>query len=428
MRLTAFSRLSTLLPPSDAESDPAFRALVDRQTQLGMRLAAWLGIVGVALFVGLQTLAGQRMALTYGENPSAVVVITDDLLVATLCCLLLALSRRPVWVRRSGRLLLGSVLVVSGAAIAVDDAARGDYSFTAAWLGLVLLVGVGAVPFRPRSALGMWAILACFAGTLALLWPGYPGSEGIARPVAYFLLMAPILTSLSALLYTSRYRQHHALREAERLREQLTEQERRRIADDLHDDLGSKISAFALRLEVAASRAPDDATRNDLDSLAHQTRRLVSELRDTIWLVDAQHDTADALIERVRDAAAGLLAGRSFTVEATTALPPGALPAPVRRAVFLATREALHNAARHADPRHVHVRFAHDAGRLHVSVHDDGGGFDPGGVRAGRGLASLRHRASQAGGTAEVTSRPGSGTSVTLDVPLTAPDPTEPQA
>lgn len=406
-----------LMPPADAEREPGFAAVIARHTRLGMRLAAWLGLLGIGLFAALQVIEGKRPALFYGADPDAVVVILDEIVILVLCVGLLVASRRPAWVERLGRTLLGAVLVIAGAAIAADDAARADYSFTAAWLGLVLLVGVSSVPFRPRQAFVIWAILGLFALTLALAFPGVSGSEGPSRPVAYFLLTGFILTGISALLYSGRYRQYHALREAEQLREQLAEQERQRIADDLHDDLGSKVSAFALRLALAAERAPDRQTQRELQALAGQTRGLVDELRDTIWLVDAQHDALGALVERIRSAAADLLPDR--VVISADPLPVSILLSPAtRRAVYLATREALNNAAKHARPNRVSVHLSLDAHEFVVAIQDDGVGFDVAHARRGHGLGSLDRRLRSAGGTCAVESRPGYGTRVTLCVPL----------
>lgn len=411
-------RLAALLRAPAAEADPAFAALVTVQTRLGMRLAGWLGVVGVALFVGLQLLAGQRPALSYGPDPAGVVVVTDDLLVFALSLAMLVMARRPAYVRRGGRATLAAVLVVASAAIAVDDAARGDLVFTVSWLALVLLVGVGAVPFQPRQAFGMWAVLAALYGALAARGGMDFGSEGAARPTAYLVLMGAILTSISARLYAARHGQFVALREAEALRARLAEQERRRIADDLHDGLASRVSALALRLDLAAHAADDAEARDALAGLAASARRVTADLRDTIWLVDAQADTAADLLGRFETVAYELLPGARIAVGARGPLPDAPVPGEIRRAAMLAVREALHNAARHAAPTTVEVALAVDGRTLAVTVADDGCGFDAGAARPGRGLASMTRRLAAHGGSARVESAPGRGTRVVFTFPL----------
>ncbi len=81
-------------------------------------------------------------------------------------------------------------------------------------------------------------------------------------------------------------------------------------------------------------------------------------------------------------------------------------------------REALSNAARHADATTVRIAATVDAGRLHLVVADDGAGFDTARVSTGRGLANIAERVAAMGGRLELVSTTGEGTSVELDVPL----------
>ena len=153
--MTRFHDLvAPLRTPADAERDPGFRDIVVRQTRWGMVLASTLGVIGVAVFVVMQVLSGRRLALSYPEVADAAVVISDDLLVVVLCLTVFAASRSEALVARWGRPLLAAVLVVSATSSMIDDAARGDYSFSIAWAGLMALVVITAVPFRPRQAPG----------------------------------------------------------------------------------------------------------------------------------------------------------------------------------------------------------------------------------------------------------------------------------
>ena len=93
---------------------------------------------------------------------------------------------------------------------------------------------------------------------------------------------------------------------------------------------------------------------------------------------------------------------------------PGALVPDLLQVV----REALSNAARHADATTVRIAASVDAGRLHLVVADDGAGFDTARVSTGRGLANIAERVAAMGGRLELVSTTGEGTSVELDVPL----------
>jgi signal transduction histidine kinase len=90
----------------------------------------------------------------------------------------------------------------------------------------------------------------------------------------------------------------------------------------------------------------------------------------------------------------------------------------VRQNVLLFFKEAVHNAVRHAEPSRVEVRWRLSRRALSLHVSDDGRGFDPAAARRGTGLLSLRRRADELGGAFTLTSAPGEGTRVALDVPL----------
>jgi signal transduction histidine kinase len=196
------------------------------------------------------------------------------------------------------------------------------------------------------------------------------------------------------------------------------ENTRRRIADDLHDDIGSKIGSVALRLDLAG-RNPSlpDTERARLAELSDAARGVVGDLRDAVWFVDASHDDLPALVARLEQFAQAILRGRPHRFDRPDALPPVALDMDTRRHLYLLAKEALHNAARHsAGP--VEVNVAYDAPGLQITVADAGPGFDPAAVGAGRGLRTMRARADALGGMLAVESTPEAGTTVrvTLDI------------
>lgn len=191
---------------------------------------------------------------------------------------------------------------------------------------------------------------------------------------------------------------------------------RLRIAGDLHDDIGASLSSMAV-LSDLVRRNDDlpDADRARLDRLSSSARGLVDDLRDIVWAIDPKADHLHDLAERLRDTASVLLPGVRCTVDAPDDLP---LDMETRRHVFLIAKEALHNAARHAEATHVHVRLGTEAGTLRLEVRDDGRGFTPSENGTGHGLGSLRQRAEILGGTVTVESAPGEGTRVVLQAPL----------
>lgn len=213
-----------------------------------------------------------------------------------------------------------------------------------------------------------------------------------------------------------------------RSRERLVsarEEERRRLRRDLHDGVGPTLASMTLQAE-AAREALYDRDRADallaelvgeLQSATAEIRRLVYELRppalDDLGLVGA----LTAYAARYEHGANGV----RVAVEAPEVLPP--LPAAVEVAAYRIALEALTNVARHARAGACTLRLALADGRaLRLEVVDDGQGIRPpngrGSRMGGLGLASMRERAAELGGSFLVESAPGGGTRVIAELPL----------
>ncbi|MCB9666121.1 MAG: sensor histidine kinase [Alphaproteobacteria bacterium] len=200
------------------------------------------------------------------------------------------------------------------------------------------------------------------------------------------------------------------------------EAERRRLAHDLHDDLGQQLTAMRYTVARLAGRleAGEDAGAlvADLEALlsgtTRSTRGVVTRLRprilDDLGLVPALEWLCEDVQERTRVACA------------LDAPPEGGpldgLAAGVQLALFRLVQEATTNALKHAAPAHLEVGVGLDGGTVRVWVRDDGAGFDPATATSGFGLLGLRERLRGLGGTFAVRSAPGAGTTVEASVPL----------
>jgi signal transduction histidine kinase/ligand-binding sensor domain-containing protein len=218
------------------------------------------------------------------------------------------------------------------------------------------------------------------------------------------------------------YRRLRGLHRIQRLEQQRTlHEERARIARDLHDDLGASLTGVALQLEAAQSRG--HAEGQQLAVLAGETRSLAHELRELAWTTNPRCDNTISLAAFI-----GELAERfceAAGLECKLDLPSGegsrAVPARVRHELLILVKESLANVAKHAAARHVIVALATNGAEVRVVIRDDGRGFDPGRAARGSGLRNLRERLEQLGGSFEIESRPGAGTSVTAALPLDHP-------
>lgn len=200
------------------------------------------------------------------------------------------------------------------------------------------------------------------------------------------------------------------------------EEERRRLRRDLHDGLGPTLAGVALGLDalrrVAASNARQvvdlaDQLKVEVHAALADVRRLVDGLRppalDELGLVGAVRRQADVLTERDP----GLL----VDVEVATEV-PARLPAAVEVAAYRIATEALTNIARHAHARTCRVGFEiGTTGELVIEVEDDGVGL-PATTRPGVGLAAMRERATELGGSVSAETGPRGGTRVLARLPL----------
>jgi signal transduction histidine kinase len=198
------------------------------------------------------------------------------------------------------------------------------------------------------------------------------------------------------------------------------EEERKRIARELHDEFAQSLTALIVGLQTHAQRLPpNDATRARLgetrtlaSQILDQTRRLIFDLRPSV-LDDA--GLAPALRSFAQRAAESNHLALDFQVRGA----PRRLAPQVETALFRIAQEALNNVIKHAHARRVALHLEFNAASVAVIVEDDGTGFDVGAaVRAGSvGLLGMRERAELAGGQLEIESHVGEGTSVRVEIP-----------
>jgi two-component system sensor histidine kinase UhpB len=214
--------------------------------------------------------------------------------------------------------------------------------------------------------------------------------------------------------------------EAERRRTSSTalaaqEEERARVARDLHDEVNQSLTALLLRLEAARVKAPVELAHELADTKALANRAMEELLMLARQLRPTALDDLGlkaALAGHVKE-----LGGRG-EIEASLESQGdfSALPPDVQLVVYRVAQEALSNAAQHSGAEHVRVRLERAGDRVQLTVSDDGSGFTFDQAARGLGIAGMRERALLVGGDVQVESRPDVGTYVSLTVPLDSAD------
>ncbi|PNG16396.1 sensor histidine kinase [Streptomyces cahuitamycinicus] len=300
--------------------------------------------------------------------------------------------------------------VVLGAATALLLLAPVTVSVPVLLTEAVILVGGLAVMLVANAALLRFGLapldrLTKLMATVDLLRPGQrlPASGGGG--------VAELIRTFNAML--ERLEQERAASSARALLAQ--EAERRRIAQELHDEVGQSMTAILLGLKRCADDAPEpqraelqelqEITRESLDEVRRLVRRLRPGVLDDLGLVSALTSLSEDFAAHT-----GLLVTRRFDAD----LPP--LDRETELVLYRIAQESLTNVARHADAGRVTVALRRADDGVVLTVTDDGSGIEA--PREGAGIRGMRERALLVEGILEITPAPRSGTRVQLTAPL----------
>ncbi|MDR7544944.1 MAG: GAF domain-containing sensor histidine kinase [Armatimonadota bacterium] len=201
------------------------------------------------------------------------------------------------------------------------------------------------------------------------------------------------------------------------------EDERRRIARELHDEAGQALTALIVNLELASQESSPERLRGQLGQLRDLAERTLGEIRRVIY--DLRPSILDdlGLAAALRWYAKNLLDPRGIAWTLSVSGISGRLPAGLETVAFRLVQEALTNVLRHAEASKVTVSVAAVGRELHVRIEDNGRGFDARRPRSadrtgGFGLLGMQERVELVGGRWEVQSTPGVGTVVSATLPI----------
>ncbi len=208
--------------------------------------------------------------------------------------------------------------------------------------------------------------------------------------------------------------------------ETALERERARIARDLHDEIGAGLTEIAMqsdwvRRDIAGANLPD--TQRRIERVCRSAVDLVRSVDEIVWAVNPANDTVERFVNYLAQSSEQFLeaAGLRIRFDIPADLPARALTGVQRHCLFLAVREALNNAVKHAQADLVRLEIQADDSLLRIAVEDDGCGFvleETGIEGTHEGLESMRRRLAEIGGQFHLASRPGGGTRVEFRMPL----------
>ena len=198
------------------------------------------------------------------------------------------------------------------------------------------------------------------------------------------------------------------------------EDERARIAQDMHDQLGSHLTRIGLMSEIAHLHRRDEAKLEaHFEGIKAVTRDLAREMDQVVWAVNPHKDTLEDLASYCCSHAEEFFALTPIAcrIDLPDDLPALRFSSKTRYQFLLTVKEALNNIAKHADATEVTLRWTVTARELTLVIEDNGRGFDLSAADGRRnGLANMKSRVTALGGSFEIVSAPGQGTRVCLSV------------
>lgn len=196
------------------------------------------------------------------------------------------------------------------------------------------------------------------------------------------------------------------------------EQIRKRIASDLHDDIGSNLGSISLiartaRKDLVRLQGPEEIAE-DLDEVETIARESSLAMRDIVWLLERKQDSIGDLVQRMRDTASRLLREMEYKIECESTKTAAKLSLDAKRHLFLFYKEAIHNVLKHSRANKVSVRLWDEDDKLALEIIDNGIGIPTLANKRPATVNKLTDRARVLEGELQITSSKGNGTHIRL--------------
>jgi ligand-binding sensor domain-containing protein/signal transduction histidine kinase len=211
--------------------------------------------------------------------------------------------------------------------------------------------------------------------------------------------------------------------------ERALEQERSRIAQDLHDEMGAKLCRISFLSEHARrGELPPAELHEQIVSISDASREVLHSLDEIVWAVNPQNDTLEHVASYIGQYAEEYfqMTGIECELDIPAQLPAHPLSSQIRHHLFLATHEALTNILKHSGATRATLAMECNGGTFEITIVDNGKAFDAtrlgagSNTAAGDGLSNMSRRLADIGGRCVIDSEPGRGTSLRFIIPLIA--------
>jgi signal transduction histidine kinase len=351
---------------------------------------------------------------------------TNALAVLTIVPPIVLWRSNPVsWIRRAGVARLGEAALLAIGTVLVADVVFGLKAVSPATTPALLYV---PLPFLlwAASRFGLGGLSTSLL-SLALIstwytihgqepFPNASMSQNILSLQILFCVVAVPLMFLSAVMGEARRTQELLRRTSGSLIE-AQEQERHRIARELHDDLGQALALTSVTLDGLIQESGESLkpALTDLSSQISAISDTAREISHGLYPTQLEYLGLAKALKRLCDECRS---GKNISIHLTMGNLPDQLQPSISLSLYRIAQETMHNIITHSRAKNVQVELGADDTQISLRIIDDGVGFDPGHEEAGLGLESMRHRVRAVGGFIDISSSPNSGTRIEVQVPF----------
>ena len=242
-------------------------------------------------------------------------------------------------------------------------------------------------------------------------------------PTAHDENLIDIATHLAS-VGIERRQEEHALREISGHLIHAQEEERSRIARELHDSVSQKLALLAVELDILAQRQsrPELQLTEQLQKLVEQTRDISTEIYNLSYQLHPSQLAHVGLDTAIKRLCMEITEQSETVIEYSSHLDGKVLPSDAALCLYRVTQESLRNVLQHSNARDAHVELTENSTTVNLRISDSGVGFDTAGanIKGRLGLLSMRERARLVGGKISIHSKPAAGTCIDVEIPLSS--------
>jgi signal transduction histidine kinase len=241
----------------------------------------------------------------------------------------------------------------------------------------------------------------------------YAYSESFLHKAIPYLLEYSFYTLIGRFIYL---RINDVVKRKARRNQKLSEV-RNKIAYEMHQDIGNDLNALVYKIKNWHVKNGNGANE-EFAQLERSTIQVISKVNDIVWSLNSEKNNLKALQNHLINYAEETLANANlvFTINAVKNMPSKSLELETKKHIYLVFKEAINNIVKHAHATEVDIEFKYHLRKLHISIADNGKGFDVDKIMKGNGLDSMHHRIKQLNGKIEFTQNIPKGTIVKFEL------------